>query len=152
MRIGITGGSGLIGGALICALEARGDTVIRFVRPDSSSNSNEAVRWDPSRDLVDEGDLRRVAGFDAVVHLAGAGIADKRWSSQRKQEIMTTHDHVLKNQTLATIIPSISILSLSFLFSSNVHSLTSFPSFLLYVRLIYIFIVFSHSSYFSSSL
>lgn len=90
MRIGITGGSGLIGGALICALEARGDTVIRFVRPDSSSNSNEAVRWDPSRDLVDEGDLRRVAGFDAVVHLAGAGIADKRWSSQRKQEIMAS--------------------------------------------------------------
>ena len=71
---------------------------------------------------------------------------------QRKQEIMTTHDHVLKNQTLATIIPSISILSLSFLFSSNVHSLTSLSSFLLYVRLIYIFIVFSHSSYFSSSL
>ena len=88
MRVGLTGASGFIGGALIAALRERGDHVTPFVRPTSTKPDGPVVRWDPSRGFVDEQDLRRAGGFDAVVHLAGAGIADKRWSVERKREIL----------------------------------------------------------------
>ena len=48
------------------------------------------MHWNPSTHDIDENDLRRVGGFDAVVHLAGAGVADKRWTSARKNEILTS--------------------------------------------------------------
>lgn len=88
MRIGLTGSSGFIGSALVEALRERGDDVVRFVRPDSASVGERVIRWDPSRHTVDEQDLLRAGGFDAVVNLAGAGIGDKRWSDARKQEIL----------------------------------------------------------------
>lgn len=87
MRVGVTGSSGFIGSALIEALRERGDQVVRFVRPDSAPTSDTVVRWDPNVQLVDEGDLRRLGGFDAVVNLAGTSIGDRRWSSTRKSEI-----------------------------------------------------------------
>ena len=87
MRVGVTGSSGFIGSALVGALRERGDEVVRFVRPDSASATGDVVRWDPSRGLVDEEDVRRVGGFDAVVNLAGAGIGDRRWTTARKEEI-----------------------------------------------------------------
>jgi len=90
VRVGVTGASGFIGSALVAALNERGDDVVRFVRPDSAHRSGEEVRWDPARGLVDEDDLRRVGRFDAVVNLAGAGIADRRWSNARKAEILTS--------------------------------------------------------------
>ena len=90
MRVGVTGSSGMIGSALVEVLRARGDEVIRFVRPDTASTGDRVVRWDPNVQLVDDGDLRRVGGFDAVVHLAGAGIANRRWSPSRKQEIRSS--------------------------------------------------------------
>ncbi|MFZ1062031.1 MAG: TIGR01777 family oxidoreductase [Acidimicrobiales bacterium] len=89
MRVGVTGSSGFIGSALVRALADRGDEIVRFVRPGSPA-SGKTIRWDPSRGLVDEGDLAHVGGFDAVVHLAGAGIADKRWTSSRKKEIASS--------------------------------------------------------------
>lgn len=88
MKIAVTGASGFIGTALVAALTERGDEVTPFVRPTSQATSASSVRWDPSRGLIDEGDLRRIGALDGVVHLAGAGIADKRWSTQRKFEIM----------------------------------------------------------------
>ncbi len=90
MRVGVTGASGFIGTALVAALRERGDTVVPFIRPDSATSAGLTVRWDPSRELVDEQDLKRVGGFDTVVHLAGAGIADKRWTSERKRVILTS--------------------------------------------------------------
>jgi uncharacterized protein (TIGR01777 family) len=86
VRVGVTGSSGFIGAALVKALVERGDDVVRFVRPDSPSNG-ESIRWDPPRGLVDDSDVRRVGTFDAVVNLAGAGIADRRWTTARKEEI-----------------------------------------------------------------
>jgi hypothetical protein len=88
MQVGVTGSSGFIGTALVEALRERGDDVVRFVRTTQPSGTRDTVRWDPSRQLIDEADLRRVGGFDAVVHLAGAGIADKRWTEARKREIL----------------------------------------------------------------
>jgi uncharacterized protein (TIGR01777 family) len=87
VRVGVTGSSGLIGSALVASLLERGDDVVRFVRPDSVRATDHVIRWDPSRGLVDDTDLRRVGGFDAVVNLAGAGLADRRWTRARKEEI-----------------------------------------------------------------
>jgi uncharacterized protein (TIGR01777 family) len=94
VRVGITGSSGFIGTALVSALLERGDEVVRFVRPDSRHGGGDTIRWDPSRGLVDEGDVRRVGGFDAVVNLAGAGLADRRWTSARKEEILRSRTDV----------------------------------------------------------
>jgi uncharacterized protein (TIGR01777 family) len=90
MRVGITGSSGLIGSHLVKALRERGDNVVRFVRPDSPRTDDDTVRWDPTRHMVDEGDLRRIGGFDGVVHLAGAGIGDRRWTPERKNDILAS--------------------------------------------------------------
>lgn len=87
MRVGVTGSSGFIGSAVVAALVERDDHVISFVRPDTPPQPGDTIRWDPSRALVDDHDLRRVGGFDAVINLAGAGIADHRWTQSRKEEI-----------------------------------------------------------------
>jgi uncharacterized protein (TIGR01777 family) len=80
MRIAISGSSGLIGGALAKALAARGDEVVRLVREGGGTVSR--VLWNPTSGLPDPSPLEAI---DAVVHLAGAGIADKRWSESRKE-------------------------------------------------------------------
>ncbi|MHB8380538.1 MAG: TIGR01777 family oxidoreductase [Acidimicrobiales bacterium] len=91
MRVGVTGSSGLIGRSLVEALRERGDTVITFLRTTSApSLGADVVRWDPERSHVDDADLKRASGFDAVVHLAGAGIGDHRWSTARKAEILAS--------------------------------------------------------------
>jgi uncharacterized protein (TIGR01777 family) len=90
VRVAVTGASGLIGSALASALEERGDDVVRFVRPGTPSTGGAVVRWDPQRRVVDEEDLARARGFDGVVHLAGVGIGDRRWSARRREEILTS--------------------------------------------------------------
>ena len=88
MRIGLTGASGLIGRATTQALTERGDTVVTFVRPAGGAATGETIRWDPAANDLDDDDLRRVGGLDAIVHLAGAGIGDRRWSDERKDLIL----------------------------------------------------------------
>ncbi len=90
MRVGVTGSSGLIGRALVRALSERGDTVVAFLRPGSTQASQSCVRWDPSSGYLDESDLRDVGRLDALVHLAGAGIGDRRWSESRKSIILSS--------------------------------------------------------------
>jgi uncharacterized protein (TIGR01777 family) len=88
MRILCSGASGLIGHALSSALERRGDEVIRLRRPSTAGSKGGAVAWDPHAGEIDQSALRGLGPIDGVVHLAGAGIADKRWSSDRKVEIL----------------------------------------------------------------
>lgn len=88
MRVIITGGSGLIGRALAAALLQRGDDVIVTSRdPQGTEGLPRAagvVRWD----CQSPGELVPIlAGADAVVHLAGAGIGDQRWTEERKRLI-----------------------------------------------------------------
>ncbi|MFZ3469826.1 TIGR01777 family oxidoreductase [Streptomyces sp. 4.24] len=82
MRIAVTGATGLIGSALGRSLKADGHEVVRFVRREPAA-ADEA-RWDPARGYVDPAGL---AGCDAVVHLAGAGVGDHRWTDAYKREI-----------------------------------------------------------------
>jgi uncharacterized protein len=90
VRVGVTGSSGLIGRALVTALRDRGDSVVPFVRPGSRPSVDSCIRWDPSSDYVDETDLRDVSRLDALVHLAGTGIGDRRWSDTRKALILSS--------------------------------------------------------------
>ncbi len=83
MRVVVTGSSGLIGRALVAALRERGDTVTLLVRHEPQGPSES--QWDPVAGSIDPA---AIAGAGAVVHLAGAGIADRRWSAQRKAEIL----------------------------------------------------------------
>jgi len=89
MRVGVTGSTGLIGTALVEELRRRGDQVITFSRS-ATSPAPDVVRWDPSRNFISHDDLASAGHFDAVVHLAGAGIGDKRWNNARKREILAS--------------------------------------------------------------
>ena len=82
MDVAVTGSTGLIGSALCTALEARGDRVVRILRRDPSGRGE--IHWDPADGVLDPSDLR---GTDAVVHLAGAGIADRRWTPAQRNRI-----------------------------------------------------------------
>jgi len=83
MRVAVTGASGLIGSALVPALRARGHEVIRLVR--RAPSAPDEVRWDPRTGDVD---LAGLAGVQGIVHLAGAGVGDKRWTDAYKAEIL----------------------------------------------------------------
>ncbi|WP_327291491.1 TIGR01777 family oxidoreductase [Streptomyces sp. NBC_01198] len=82
MRIAVTGASGLIGSALTTSLGADGHDVVRLVRREPQHPGE--ARWDPQRRALDPGVL---AGCQAVVHLAGAGVGDRRWTDARKKEL-----------------------------------------------------------------
>jgi uncharacterized protein (TIGR01777 family) len=88
MRIAITGSTGLIGRHLTRALLERGDSVIAFSRPSSNAVNVPIIRWDPELNFMNAADLTAVGQLDAVVHLAGAGVADRRWTSRRKALIL----------------------------------------------------------------
>jgi uncharacterized protein (TIGR01777 family) len=83
MNIAVTGSSGLIGTALLGALRAEGHEVRCVVRRPAKSGAHE-IPWDPERGTIDAADF---SGVDAVVHLAGAGVAARRWSESYKNEI-----------------------------------------------------------------
>ncbi|MEU2383757.1 TIGR01777 family oxidoreductase [Streptomyces sp. NPDC012461] len=84
-RIAVAGASGLIGGALVGSLTADGHRVVRLVR--GTPRGPDQVRWDPEGGSVDAAGL---AGCDAVVNLAGAGVGDRRWTPAYKERIRSS--------------------------------------------------------------
>jgi uncharacterized protein (TIGR01777 family) len=85
MKILVTGSSGLVGTALVSALARGGHTVCRLLRPQTAGGGGAkegfVVAWNPAT-----GELGGAGvGADAVVNLAGASIADGRWTTQRKE-------------------------------------------------------------------
>jgi uncharacterized protein (TIGR01777 family) len=84
-RIAITGASGLIGTALVGHLKSEGHTVQRFVR--RPVVAPDEIQWDPKTGYVD---IEALRGVDAVIHLAGVGVGDKRWSKKYKAEILNS--------------------------------------------------------------
>ncbi len=85
MKIAVTGASGLIGRPLVAALRQQGHDVVRLVRG-SASRADERP-WDPVARSLDPASL---ADREAVVHLAGAGIGDSRWTSSYKAQILSS--------------------------------------------------------------
>jgi len=84
MDIAVTGASGLIGTRLTDHLVANGHRVVPLVRTAPAAGTD-AIQWDPAAGTIDAASLE---GFDAVVHLAGEGIANKRWSAEQKRRIL----------------------------------------------------------------
>jgi uncharacterized protein len=82
MDVVVTGSSGLIGSALLDGLTAAGHRPVRLVRGPAAG---ESIRWDPEGGTIDRAGLE---GVDAVVHLAGEGIATRRWSDEQKRRIL----------------------------------------------------------------
>src|ERR1700733_8484669 len=86
MKVAVTGSSGLIGTALVASLRSDGHQVIRLVR--RAPRSADEVRWDPrAADAGLAAEHGVLAGLDACVHLAGAGVASRRWTRRYKAEI-----------------------------------------------------------------
>lgn len=83
MRIGITGASGLIGTPLVAALRDDGHDVVRFVRHGDAAA--DARQWDGASLAPSQ-----VEDLDAVVHLAGAGVADHRWTTAWKDQVRSS--------------------------------------------------------------
>jgi uncharacterized protein len=84
-RIAISGASGLIGSALVGHLKSEGHTVQRLVR--RATVAPDEIQWDPKTGFVD---LEALRGVDAVIHLAGVGVGDKRWTKRYKAEILNS--------------------------------------------------------------
>ncbi len=84
MRVGITGCTGLIGSVLSEHLKASGHAVTPIVRGAAQPG---AICWDPAGSGIDPSLL---LGLDAVVHLAGAGIGDRRWTNSYRTMILNS--------------------------------------------------------------
>ena len=101
MKIAITGASGLIGRSLTTSLANDGHQVVPVVRR-PTSGATESIEWNPAAGTIE---AAKFEGVDAVVHLAGAGIGDKRWSESYKREILEsrTKGTALLANTLASL-------------------------------------------------
>jgi len=89
----ITGASGLIGTSLTNMLLQRGHTVSHLGRSKKSDGEVKSFVWNISLQHMDEESL---SGIDTIIHLAGAGVADKRWTKKRKQEILESRTQSTK--------------------------------------------------------
>lgn len=85
MHVAVTGASGLIGTQLCAFLTGGGHRVTRLVR--RAPSGPDELAWDPAAGTIDADGLR---GVDAVVHLAGEGIGDARWSEAHKRRVLTS--------------------------------------------------------------
>ncbi|MEW2491961.1 TIGR01777 family oxidoreductase [Streptomyces nodosus] len=100
LRIAVAGASGLIGSALVRSLAADGHQVVRLVR--RAAHGASEVCWDPERQYVDTAGL---AGCDAVVNLAGAGVGDHRWTDAYKKTLRDSR--VLGTAALAEAVAAL---------------------------------------------
>ena len=105
-KVLVSGSTGMIGLQLCAFLEAAGHEVHRLIRVNTKLppdvNSSQIIRWNDRTGEVLEGDFN---GFDTIIHLAGAGIGDKRWSKKRKQLIRDSR--VIPTENLSRIISTL---------------------------------------------
>ena len=100
MKIVISGASGLIGTQLVAKLSSSGHEVVRLVRRSPKPGE---IQWNPKSGTLDAAALE---GTDAVIHLSGAGIGDKRWTDGYRKEILDSR--TATTALLATTMASLS--------------------------------------------
>lgn len=85
-KVVITGGTGLVGKALTSLLLLKGYEVVVLTRNKQKANqSNQYSFWEIEKGIIDQELLRSA---DYIIHLAGEGIAEKRWTTSRKRSIL----------------------------------------------------------------
>ena len=84
MRVLVSGSTGLVGSAVAAALPDHGHEPVRLIRHNRPDDLP-AVRWDPGTGSIDGNALD---GIEAVIHLAGEGIAERRWTPEQKARIL----------------------------------------------------------------
>ncbi len=89
----ITGGTGLIGKSLTEALLAKGYQVSHLSRKPGKNPKVKTFLWDVPNQQIDTASIN---GVDTIVHLAGAGIADKRWTAKRKKVLIESRTESIK--------------------------------------------------------
>ena len=89
MKVLITGGTGLIGSRLTQTLLERGYEVGLLSRSQQQRKNVTSFVWDPDKGFIDKD---AIGWADAIIHLAGAGIADKRWTEKRKELIISSRN------------------------------------------------------------
>lgn len=89
----LTGGSGLLGNELTRALLEKGYTVSHLSRKPGKIPGVKTFLWDIHKGTIDE---HCIQGVDIIIHLAGAGIADERWTDQRKKELIESRTMSVK--------------------------------------------------------
>ncbi len=103
LRIAITGSTGLVGTACVNYFSSHGHNITRIVRLESNFVSkDQVVYWDVKTRKIDREALE---GHDAIIHLAGANIADERWTEEYKEQIHSSriHSTVFLAETLAKL-------------------------------------------------
>ena len=100
MKIVVSGASGLIGTQLVAKLSSSGHEVVRLVRRSPKPGE---IQWNPKSGTLDAAALE---GTDAVIHLSGAGIGDKRWTDGYRKEILDSR--TATTALLATTMASLS--------------------------------------------
>jgi len=81
----ITGGTGLIGSHLCKKLKEKGYNVVLLSRKSKPGNSYSVYSWNPDKNEIEN---EAIKSADYIIHLAGAGIGDKRWTKKRRQHIL----------------------------------------------------------------
>lgn len=92
MRILVSGSTGFLGTALVEEFGAQGHSIAQLLRPETARKAaakaaSQTVLWDP---IAAEFDAAAAEGADALIHLAGASIAGRRWNASRKKLLRTS--------------------------------------------------------------
>ena len=84
MKILVVGATGLVGSSLVPMLTTGGHTVVKLSRKKPNVSDSGTIVWNPEEGKIAVDELE---GFDAVIHLAGEGIAARRWTTAQKARI-----------------------------------------------------------------
>ena len=115
MKVLITGGSGLLGSSLTQKLLSENIDVVHLTREKNSKNDVKNYLWNWGKNEIDE---RCFNGITHIIHLAGAGIAEKAWTQKRKNTIVKSR--VLTARLLHSKIESLNIDLKAFISASAV--------------------------------
>ncbi len=114
-KILITGGTGLVGTHLSKLLTRKGYEIVMLSRRDGYKNGIKKFKWNPE---MGEIDLKAFEGVDHIIHLAGSGIADKRWTTAYKAEIYNSR--ILSTRLLVNTINSFHLKPKTFISTSAI--------------------------------